>query len=352
MSVLPDGKVAAFVPHEGAQVADAIKKARSEGIRWLMWSGDPPILYDANVARIEKRSLSGSYVPNRIPPDASVVFVGASPGSTDAARRSLLAGPARDVFIKKYLGPAQLAHQTVGVANLVPIYLTEDNGSSRSPYPVEIEEWAEHLTKELPEGAALVAMGSIAAEALGDLAMKSVPHPLAIIGRGDSGEVERKMVSLHKSLTNQDAGPDNESTDADISKALCTIIKSDIEGFVSGVVTEPGTFDAERDRTSKVEIWKGLVKHMTNRDRYVGNRHRGKANAVDADLIEIFQYDAGDKPSGPWKGQEGILDGSLCVTMLVNDPVAKADVAAGRINAFSIGGRGKRTAILNVKTTG
>jgi hypothetical protein len=121
----------------------------------------------------------------------------------DAARREPLVGPVGETFAELYLAPLGLQRQEVAITNAVPLLLT-DGAEVREPTPDEVDEWSDWLQQELDRIAPrlVVALGSVAATALGELADAKLPHPASVRRFGDTGEVKRKLRRVREALEN------------------------------------------------------------------------------------------------------------------------------------------------------
>jgi len=148
------------------------------------------------------KSLGRVDVPTVGPQTARVVFVAASPGRIEAARREPLAGPSGETFGEVYLGPLGLKRAEVAITNAVPQLLTDEHGRVREPTPEEVDDWREWLGEQLDGRKAeiVIALGKTAETALGKRADVMVPHPAAVRRFGDSGEVARKLKRIRERL--------------------------------------------------------------------------------------------------------------------------------------------------------
>lgn len=140
-------------------------------------------------------------VPTIGPEGAPIMFVGSSPGRLDVARRESLVGPPGETFAKLYLEPLRVRRGEVAVTNAVPLLLT-DGGSVREPTPDEADEWHDWLMEEVDRVGprVVVALGEVAAKALGESADFKLPHPSAVRRFGNTGEVARKIKRVREAL--------------------------------------------------------------------------------------------------------------------------------------------------------
>lgn len=204
-----------------AQVSDVItveilELLPDEEKKHLAWLGARPVDVDdtrkepytaaqaidvAERGQVLQKSV-GEIVPGAGPKDARIMFVGASPGATEAARGEPFVGPAGAVLNESYLTPLGLSRKDVFLTNTVPLYLTDEKGNVREPTPAEVEEWKPWLARQLDEvqPGIVVALGQTAKAALGDRADFTLPHPSAIRRFGDSGELARKLKQIGRAL--------------------------------------------------------------------------------------------------------------------------------------------------------
>lgn len=103
--------------------------------------------------------------------------------------------------------------------------------------------------------------------------------------------------------------------------------------LVYGVVLEPDSEDTQGDIISADEIEKTAHDYM-RRSRVVGRQHLKKANA---EVVESFLA-----PCDMLIGETKISKGSWVLGVKVNDPAMWAEVEAGDLTGFSIGGVGER----------
>jgi uracil-DNA glycosylase family 4 len=288
------------------------------------------------------------------PVNARVAFFGASPSRIEAARREPFVGPVADTLRKVYLEPMGLRRCDAVLSNVVPVSLTNARGQHRDPNVTEIAEWAAWVRKEIKrlQPVCIVALGQIAKAALGSLAQVSLPHPAAVMLHGDTGEVGRKLARVMKELEKRavcDPLPGSVDTDKEIP-----IAKADDEKqIVYGVVLDPYQVDAHNDWTPPSEIENTAHEYM-RKSRVVGIQHGVQA---DAHVVESWlvpypseeDYKAAMK-ADPHKayqmpyGKDIVHSGAWVLgTKLGDGPWA--EYKAGKLNAYSIGGFGKKTAI-------
>lgn len=358
---LPPGDLVIADADDGIDLASAVAKSVEAGRRWLLLissSSDEVSLYDLRKSRPERRRLSGVYVPDHVPESPRVVFVVSGPGSVEAARRELMCGPVGEEFARTYLAPLEMRKSDVAIVSAVPLYLTGEDGRQRRPTEEEAEEWGSELALKMAafDGLPVIALGAVARSALGGGVSETIPHPGSLISHGRSrhDEVGRKLARVAKALT---LGGDcaimrPESQDLVAEDASSRILKhlkprvikaEESEGLVSGVVLEPHTADAELDVVTPEEILKALVRFAAKPKRFIGYRHN---SPTPADIVEIFQA----PQDLTWHGG-AVKSGSWCLTVKAHDKSTKAELATGFLNAFSIGGIGKRTWIPKPRST-
>ncbi len=103
--------------------------------------------------------------------------------------------------------------------------------------------------------------------------------------------------------------------------------------IVYGVVSEPDTIDLQGDRLSKAEICKACHKFMIE-SQMIGKEHRGpaKANIIES-YIAPTTFECNNKV---------VRKGSWVMAVKVQDLELWQAVKSGRVNGFSIAGRGNR----------
>ncbi len=157
--------------------------------------------YD-RAACLALRQRQGELVPTLGEPGARVVFVGASPGRVDKARRRAFSGPVGKVFNERYLQPLGLERSDVAIINAVPQLLKDERGHDRQPDKSEIGIWTGWLHEEMHrlQPRIVVALGKTAAAALGQCVDFTLPHPGRIAKFGTNGELKRKLKQIRKAL--------------------------------------------------------------------------------------------------------------------------------------------------------
>lgn len=222
----------------------------------------------------------------------------------------------------------------------------------------------------------VIALGRIAKQNLGDWADFSLPHPEAIKRHGDSGEVGRKLRSIHKVLFDKienqryfkdsiqrakiepivEYKADNTSIESKISKA------APVKRIVYGVVSDPyGASGAEEDAhnewISPAEVEK-MAHDYLKESRVVGLQHKKKAQAQ---VVEssIEQYPSKEdylkalngEPHRVTRrnlGDDRVHSGSWIMGVELQEPEWKL-FEKGEITGFSIGGYGTKIPISKSK---
>ena len=256
-----------------------------------------------------------------------VVFVVSESNELEAARGKLLVGADGVTFNDVYLKALDLSRSDVGVFTL----------------------------DELPQSVGnttLVALGKGAKAGLGARAAVSMPHPTAIRKLGDSGEVNRKAKGIRNALTKPGLQSDNASKLAESNSTLTVeIAKADEEKrIVYGVVLDPYKVDAHGDLISPAEVEQTAHGWM-EKSRVVGLQHSEMADAVPVESWLVpyptekdYQAAMSGKPHKANKTSFG-TDIIHSGTWVLGTRLGKAEweaVKTGELNAYSIGGFGKR----------
>lgn len=239
----------------------------------------------------------------------------------------------------------------------------------------------------------VIALGRIAKKALGDLADGWLPHPIARRYYGDRGEIERKLRKIRhqirrepevgetnrmhraaaiekrvgakekttateifnfplmtddnvngyarieymgpsessytftneygQAVTDESAHSDQIFVTAEIFKAI------EEKRLVTGVVMEPGEFDAHGDITMADEIENAAYVYMLN-SQVVGDQHSQPAPAK---IVESYIA-----PQDLTIGDQAVKEGSWVMTVKVEDDEMWEAVKSGDYTGFSIGG--------------
>lgn len=357
---LPPGAVhVACAPDTREQ---ARERAIAKGARWLVYDdGERATVYDVPHTQLdpvskEMKRLAGSVVPPTIPTGARACFVTMRPSSVEAARRELLTGEAGVVFAKEYLAPMGLARDRVAVLATTPVFVTDADGRPQKPGDAEMVEWAKCLAKELADtkGVPVFALGGAAASFLADHASMSLPYPACIHKDGNSAKSLRAKIVRAKVLTNcQTPGRmvDNLAMShsrgqitssgpcgTDLLEKPIRVAKADaIEGIVGAVVLRPGIPDAERDLMTPEGVEKAA--HLWMRS---GGRLKYRHDRFGNRAIEGHTLETAIAKSDFMLGTEQVKAGDWYLIAQFDDAETKADIAAHKLNAFSIGGDGKR----------
>jgi hypothetical protein len=277
---------------------------------------------------------------------AYISFVASEMSTIEKARNQLLVGETGRIFQELYLDPLGLDRDDVHVT------LNKD----------EIEDINPHL---------VIALGKAAKEDLGELSDFSLPHPEAIRRHRDSGEVGRKLKSIHKVLFDKHEQGIYFKDSIRLAKkepiveykadprVISKIVKAaPAKRIVYGVVWDPygnngAQEDAHNDWTSPAEIEQTAHEYLKN-SRVVGLQHLAKANAQ---VVEssIEQYPSREdylkalngephKVSRRKFGSDVVHSGSWILGVELGEREWEL-YKAGKINAFSPGGTGRKIPI-------
>ena len=274
-----------------------------------------------------------------IPPYGSespkAVFLAASPNRIEVARGLPLAGEARRLFRKSILEPAGLLEEETGFLYLVPRCL------NREPKAEEIDAWRPWILQQLQtmNPQVVVSLGKAAANE--GLAAITMPHPHAVLRRGDSGELARKVKRLKEALAEAQSieGVLNSFNLEEVpvvgEEYHAPIFKADEERhLVYGVIAESGMVDAQGDVMSAQTIEEMAHDYMI-RSRKFDDRHNWKQ--VAAVLVESWIVREDTNLFG-----QLIKAISWVIAVKVFDDVIWQKIKSGEYQSFSIGGRGVR----------
>ena len=268
--------------------------------------------------------------------NAKAVFVAASPNRIEVARGVPLAGDGRRLFRKSILEPAGLQENETGFLYLVPRCL------NREPTYDEVDAWRPWILQQLQtmNPRVVVALGKAAAEE--GLAGIAMPHPHAILRRGDSGELARKVKRLKEALAeaqNIDSNLNNwnlKEVPVVGDEFYVSIFKADEERrLVYGVIAESGMVDAQGDVMDAQTI-EDMAHNFMMRFRRFDERHNWMQ--VEAMPVESWVF----KEDVTLFGQL-IKAVSWVIGAKVFDDGIWQKVRSGEYRAFSIGGKGVRT---------
>jgi len=282
-------------------------------------------------ASVRKETIPRLAMQPRGKKDTKVAFIAASPNVIEAARGVPLAGEGRSFFRKAYLDPAGLRDEETAFLYLVPRVL------KRAPTADEMAAWRPWLTRQLQElnPNLVVGLGKQAGEALGELADLTMPHPHAVLRRGDSGEVSRKTAHLRQALSKLELNNCGCNKSIVGTEIRCSIFKADVEKrLVYSVIAESDIKDAQGDVMS-AETIENMAHDYMLKSRKFDDRHNWRAVDAAIDESRIQRVDT-------------VLLGEVikAISWVVGVKVF-ADhiwqkVLSGEYQAFSIGGRGVR----------
>mgnify|MGYP003652254787 CR=1 FL=1 len=276
---------------------------------------------DEPLPAIEAKSLDG----------AKVVFVVADSNELERARGKLLVGADGVTFNEVYLKALELPRSEVAVCTL------DEFSQAEITQPV-------------------VALGKLAKVALGKRAAASMPHPTAIRKLGDSGEVQRKAKGIKKTLTKAAMRCDTASKPTEINDGFTVEItkaSSDELRIVYGVVLDPYAEDAHGDTIPPKEVERTAHNWMS-KSRLIGLQHSGmaKAEPVESWLVpypsdEDYQKAMRGDPHNAIRtkfGSDTVHSGTWILGTKLGQDEWQA-VKSGELNAYSIGGFGKRNQV-------
>jgi uracil-DNA glycosylase len=267
--------------------------------------------------------------------NARAVFLAASPNRIEVARGLPLAGEARRLFRKSILEPAGRREEETGFLYLVPRCL------NREPRAEEIDAWRPWILQQLQtmNPQVVVSLGKAAAEA--GLAAITMPHPHAVLRRGDSGELTRKANRLKEYLA------EAQNIDLNLNswnlkevpivgeEFHAPIFKADEERrLVYGVIAESDMIDAQGDVMNARTI-EDMAHDYMIRSRKFDDRHNWKQ--VAAMLVESWIVREDTNLFG-----QLVKAISWVIGVKVFDDVIWQKIKSGVYKAFSIGGKGVR----------
>ena len=284
---------------------------------------DEPSLFNQSwkdSVKLKARGIDGS----------EVVFVVSESSELEDARGKLLVGADGVTFNEVYLKALGLSRKSVGICTLSE--LPSDTGSTT-----------------------LVALGKAAKAGLGDRASASMPHPTAIRKLGDSGEVGRKAKAIKALLTKPPLQCQDADTPPESNEGLTVeITKADEEKqIVYGVVLDPYKVDAHGDLIPPKEV-ESTAHNWMAKSRLVGLQHSEMANAVPVESwlvpypsekdYKLAMAGEPHKATKTFFGSDVVHSG----TWILGTRLGKKEwesVKSGKLNAYSIGGFGKRRAL-------
>jgi len=261
-------------------------------------------------------------LPGRGHRGAKVAFVSASPSKLDKIRNRPFSGMVGKTLEELYIEPLDLTLDDVYLTNIVKDLVTDEAGNPIEPTAEQIQEALPEFVKELEEvgPVAVVALGKSAHKALAEIAAEWVPHPRAIRIWGNSGEVERKMNRLRKSM--QDG----------YMHLSCEIIKQDNVNedrqIVYGVVMEPNENDTDLNWTTPEEIEKAAHYFMRN-FQLIDTDH----TRVDIDAVPVESWVS---PDDTMLGGKLVKAGSWVMGVHITDSDQWGKIKSGEYTGFSI----------------
>jgi uracil-DNA glycosylase len=295
------------------------------------WAGGATVVSGGE----DKAFLFKAELPPVIKENARAVFLAGAPNRIEVLRGIPLAGEGRRLFRKSILEPAGLEEEETGFLYLVPRCL------EREPKAEEVDVWRPWVLQQLQamKPQVVVALGKAAAyEGLADIRL---PHPHAVLRRGDSGELARKVKRLKEAL--DQAGSIDWVLNSGNFKEVpvvgeeyhASIFKADEERrLVYGVISESDMVDAQGDVMSARTI-EDMAHDYLIRSRKFDERHNWKA--VAATLVESWIVREDTYLFG-----QLVKAVSWVIGVKVFDDMIWQKVKSGVYKAFSIGGKGVR----------
>ena len=275
----------------------------------------------------EPREFNPSVLPEG-PQQAPIAFIAASPSSIDGLRGRPLVGPQGKTFQERYLEKAGFARDEVFIMHLVPEVLKEQDGQAREPTDEEILAWRPWFEKTLKNAAPgrIVALGTVARDALGDSADEWAPHPCAIRRHGETAEVSRKMRRVRKFV-------DEDLVKFNVEGKICKAEESGEKRLVTGVVAEPESVDTHGDVIDPDTIQQAAHNFLI-RSRVAGEQHETQAPAS---VVESFIA-----PDEMTIGDETVKKDAWIIVMKVHEDEFWQRVKSGDFTGFSLGGFARR----------
>lgn len=300
---LPEAKTSALtLSTVCVYVGDEVAEVELTGQPMTAPSLSPAESMREEAARITLQKLVEKAEVPAIGPEGGLLFVGSSAFTNDKLRGEPFSGTIGETLNRVYLEPLGLARNAVALACAIP---TVCKGESDA----EIDKWRPWLMGEIErlKPRAVIALGRTAKLALGPRADFALPHPAAVRKHGDSGEVDRKLRAIRKTLdgevkmphgddvarselhkTSAGAEPSTGAA-AEVTSRLVSIAKADAaQKTVFGVVLDPYQVDAHNDWISPAEVERTAEGFMLN-SRFISIHHMRPTEAkVVASWVEEY----------------------------------------------------------------
>jgi uracil-DNA glycosylase family 4 len=264
-------------------------------------------------AKQASKAIAKSEVP-AVGPEGAVLFVGGSPMAIDRVRGEPFSGPVGETINERYLKPLGLTRAEVAFIHAVPVVCKSEDERAA------MLEWRPWLLEEIKrlKPKAVVALGRIAKQALGDHADFRLPHPALVrVTKEADAEVGRKLKAIRKKLDARDNSatllrilfPEPHGAQASAARIgakadpkRIQIAKADeSKKHVYGVVLDPYVVDAHNDWIPPKVIDDTAEKFMTDY-RMISAHHM---KATDAQVVSSFveEYPSKDDRAKAWAGE-------------------------------------------------
>ena len=252
-------------------------------------------------------------MPKPRPEKRRLLFVVSTPSNLDIVRKRHLCGAEGRLFIELYLEPLGISREDVDV--------------------IDVGELHEHAERQ-PAG--IVALGKAARLALNGLEDVALPHPWGARREGGSRDMlSRKL----------------EQVRAIVERRPVYVAKADgAKRIVYGIVLDPYIVDAHDDHLSPSAIEETAHDFLAS-SRTIGLDHNGK---IEAKVVEswLHPYPSSDDYKAAMNGEphkarktkfgDDVIHSGSWILGVKLEPEQWAQVQAGELNAFSIGGFGTR----------
>lgn len=305
------------------------------------------------------------------------VFVGLSPDVIEINTEKFFTNQAEDVFKTQYLKPLGLDMSNVLLGNVVPVPVFDDWGRRRKPTKKEIEAWEFFKNLHIDDDMYVIALGKSTEQALGGRADSVLPHPKTLVYKRNSGELVRKLrgikkkvdkkckarLSYKKSGHSKSRLADATTSGIDIGVEASLIVqiqKADSKKqIVYGIVSDPygkkgPEFDAHNEWIAPKDV-ENMSHNFMVKFRKINIQHRKDSKSVPVESSveqypsqEDYKKAMNNEPHSIYRrkfGSDVVHSGSWIMATRLSDSDWK-DYQAGKLNAYSIEGTGKRSTML------
>lgn len=310
------------VLNEGKAVYELLRGLDSaDGLEYLPLVKALGTMYTTDEGVTMETHVEDDPLPGRGSEGAIVMFVGASPSKLDTIRKRAFSGMVGKTLEDLYIKPLGLSMDEVYLTNIVKECVEDEHGASVEPTPEQIADALPAFVEEVArvEPLAIVALGKTAHKAIEPIANEWVPHPRAVRIWGNSGEVERKMSRLKKSLAEGD------------KHFTCELLLKSAEQeqqIVYGVVMEPNENDTDLNWTNSGEIEKAAHYFMQN-FRLIDTNH----SRVDITAVPVESWITQEDTV---MGGKLVKAGSWVMGVHVEDQQEWERIKSGEYTGFSI----------------